>query len=366
MKLLAINGAGVGNSDGLRARRLLDGFVGEATVVDLDRSSRKASMLHMTSLLAPTWDLIYLESTGIGAGLPLIHAAQRGARYIVSAGDPVAGFFHVTRGPLHGFLFGIYERILYRRSVGFVGWTPYLTGRAIGLGAPCGVTVEGAVDTGRFHLLSAGERADSRARFGIAPNQLVFGTVGSLAWSERQCYAYGLELIESLSRTTREDLTVMIVGDGDGRTRLESRVPPNKRHQVLFTGRLSETDVVQAMNAMDVGFVSQTLDALGMYRLTTKLPEYLACGLPVAMSPIPGFFDYVGSSAGWPLPAHHPGREAFWNDCGRWMQTLTKQEITARAVNTRRIAETRFEYQVLRPRFHSFLAEVGTGDRKRG
>lgn len=335
----------------------MEGFDGDITVVDLDRSSRKAALAQMNTLLTQPWDLVYLESTGIGGGLPLIQAAKRGLRYIVSSGDPVAGFFAITEGPVQGALFGAYEKQLYRKSVGFVGWTPYLTGRAIELGAPRAATVEGAVDTSLFRP-DPDARAAFRARHGIPPEQLVCGLVGSLVWSERQQYAYGLELVEALARTKRRDLTVLIVGDGDARARLEARVPSEKRSQIVFTGRLPEAEVVAAMNAMDVGFITQTLDALGMYRLTTKLPEYLACGLPVAMSPIPGFFDYVGTAAGWALPASHPGRESFWRACADWWETLTPEEIALRRAPARQIAEVRFDYQHLRPRFHAFLSAL--------
>lgn len=357
MRVLAVNGGGVGNLHGLRARRLMEGFEGDVTVVDLDRSSRKAALTQMQALLTQSWDLVYLESTGIGGGLPLIQAAKRGVRYVVSSGDPVAGFFAITEGPVQGALFGAYEKQLYRKSVGFIGWTPYLTGRAIELGAPRAATVEGAVDTSLFRP-DPDSRAAFRAQHGIPPEQLVCGLVGSLVWSERQQYSYGLELVEALARTKRRDLTVLIVGDGDARARLEARVPAEKRSQIVFTGRLPEAEVVAAMNAMDVGFITQTLDALGMYRLTTKLPEYLACGLPVAMSPIPGFFDYVGAEAGWSLPAHHPGREPFWRACAHWWESLTHEEIAVRRAPARQLAETRFDYRLIRPRFQTFLHAI--------
>lgn len=358
MKILAVNGVGGSGQDARRIRQLTEGFPAEVTHIDLDRSTRKAAFAQMEGLLKQPWDLVYLENTGIAGGIPLIRAAARGVRYIVSSGDPVAGFFHVTEGPVQGQLFGIYEKLLYRRSVGFVGWTPYLTGRALELGAPRGVTVEGAVDTELFRPLPKAERLAFRQKWGIGENQLVCGLVGSLVWSERQQYAYGLELVETLARTKRRDLTMLIVGDGDAKARLEARVPAEKKSQIVFTGRLPQDEVVLAMNAMDIGCITQTLDQLGMYRLTTKLPEYLATGLPVAMSPIPGFFDYIGEAAGWSLPEHHPGREPFWNACASWLDSLTQEEIAARSATTRALAVERFNIALLRPRFQAFLRQV--------
>lgn len=353
-RILAVNAGGVGNLHGLRARRLTEELPHDVTVVDLERSSRKAGLKHMQQLLKDSWDLVYLESTGIAGGLPLI---QSNHRYIVSSGDPVAGFFQVTEGALQGALFGAYEKQLYRKSAGFVGWTPYLTGRAIELGAPRGVTVEGAVELGRFRIFSPEERQAVRARLQIPADHLVCGLVGSLRWVTRQDYCYGLELIETLKQVKRPDVTMLIVGDGDGKARLEERVPPALKGRVVFTGRLPEDEVVGAMNAMDVGFITQTLDALGSYRLTTKLPEYLACGLGVAMSPIPGFYDYV-SEAGWALPPHHPTSTAFHKTCAMWLETLTHEEIAARGAKARQQAEQRFDYALVRRRFALFIEHV--------
>lgn len=353
-RLLAVNGGGVGNLHGLRARRLTEKLPWDVTVVDLDRSSRQAGMKHMRQLLTEHWDLVYLESTGIAGGLPLIQSKQR---YVVSSGDPVAGFFQVTEGWAQGQIFGAYEKALYRKSVGFIGWTPYLVGRAIELGAPRGVTIEGGVDLDKFRPLPIEQKQAARERFGIPQGHLVCGIVGSLRWNERQSYSYGLELVEALKRVKRTDMSLLIVGDGDGRAQLESRVPAELKERAIFTGRLPEDDVAVAMNAMDIGFITQTLDMLGSYRLTTKLPEYLACGLPVAMSPIPGFYDYVAES-GWPLPPYHPASAEFHQRCAAWLDTLDRAEFGPKSAQARLQAEQRFGYEPLCKRFELFLEHM--------
>ena len=112
------------------------------------------------------------------------------------------------------------------------------------------------------------------------------------------------------------------------------------------------------MNAMDIGFITQTLDELGNYRLTTKMPEYLACGLPIAMSPIPGYFDYVGSGAGWALPALHPASPQFHEACAHWLDSLDHDEIAIRSPRCRTIACERFSYDILGPRFAAFIENL--------
>ncbi len=355
--VLCVNPRGPGDLHGLRARRLASGLDAEVTFHDMDRSQPyAAAMRHLWSLITSRpWDLIYQEGTGIGSGLPLIRAARtRGQRFIVSSGDPIGGFFHVTKGPAVGHAFDLYERQLYRACAGFIGWTPYLTGAALALGARRAATVEGAVDLAAFVPYNREKTMAAKGKYGLDPTHLVCGVVGSLRWTPRQSYCYGLELVETLKRVKRPDLSVLIVGDGSGLEVLKSRVPDSLRSRIVFTGRLPETEVVTTLNAMDIGFITQTLDRLGSFRLTTKLPEYLACGLPVAMSPVPGFYDYA-SDTGWALPAQHPASSLFHDQCAEWLDQLTPDEVQVKSSQARPVAEERFDYEMLRRRFHAFV-----------
>jgi glycosyltransferase involved in cell wall biosynthesis len=227
---------------------------------------------------------------------------------------------------------------------------------AIRMGAPRGATVEGGVDLGTYEYASATQRADARNALEISPDHLVLGVVGSLTWS-RQRYCYGLELVEALKRLRRSDVTVVIVGDGDGRPHLESRVPVDLTTRVRFTGRLRAEDVPGILRAFDIGFVTQTIDGLGSYRLTTKLPEYLASGVPVAMSPIPGYFDYVGE-AGWALPIGHPAEASYHERLAAWVDGIERADVEARRQSARAIAEARFDYARLSRRFALFVDHV--------
>lgn len=356
-QLLCINTGGIGDLHGVRARRLTEQLDAVCTYVDVDTSQSRAANARAIwkALTAASWDLVYQEGTGIAGGASLIRAAQsRGLRYVISSGDPVGEFFHVVKGPLHGFAFTQYEKLLYRNSAGFIGWTPYLTGMAMKMGAPRAATVEGAVDLSVFAPYAADERRAAKRAYGLDPDHLVCGVVGSLTWTPRQQYCYGLELVAMLPYLTRRDVSVLIVGDGDGKARLEARVPPAWRDRVIFTGRVPEDEVARALNAMDIGFIAQTLDRLGRYRLTTKLPEYLASGLPVAMSPVPGFYDYA-RPAGWALPACHPAREAFHRRCAAWLEALTWETVCARRREAPRLAREYFSYEVVRPKFEAFI-----------
>ena len=346
--------------DGRRMRRLCALLKAEVVFHDANREAgRRTASREIASIVkSRRWHLVCMGGTGIVGGLPVLDAARKyRQRFVVSSGDPVGGFFRVTQGPLLGRVFEIYERRLYRACTAFVGWTPYLTGMALQLGARRAITVEGCVDLKRFRVLPVEEKAAWRERFGLPADHLVCTVVGSLNWSARAKYCYGLELVEALRRMRRTDVTMLIVGDGTGRERLYKLVPASLAERVVFTGRLAEDEVVGAMNAADIGFVTQSLDGLGNYRLTTKLPEYLACGLPVAMSPIPGFYDYV-QEAGWALPPFHPASADFHAGCARWLDGLTREEIAARNVHARPLAEARFDDERLSARFCAFVEDL--------
>lgn len=357
-----------GAGDARRLRTLTASLDAELTFYEVDkRRPRAQSGREIRALLRRRpWDLVIQEGTGIvGGGNLILAALGHGQRYVISSGDPVGGFFRTVHGRLWGTVFGAYERQLYRNSAGFVGWTPYLSGMALHLGAPRAATVEGGTDLDVFRPASREERCSARSRFGIPADALVCGMIGSLKWSARQRYCYGLELVEALRWVERDDVVVLIVGDGDGRAELERRVPPELSARVVFTGQVPPEDVAGALQAMDIGFITQTLDGLGSYRLTTKLPEYLAAGVPVAMSPIPGFYDYA-APAGWALPAEHPARERFHRELATWLDGVSSAEIDARRPVARRIAEERFDYSMLAQRFTLFIESVlsaGLADR---
>jgi len=359
-QILCVNTHGAGGQDERRIKHLTAGLDAALTFYDVNRahSYPQAIQALWKVVSSQPWDLIYQEGTGIVGGLNLIRAARtRKQKFLISSGDPIAGFFHVTKGPAVGAVFRQYERALYQSCTGFVGWTPYLTGAALAMGARRAATVEGAVDLERFIPYPAANRKTAKEGFGLDSAHLVCGVVGSLKWTPRQAYCYGLELVETLKRLTRQDVSLLIVGDGDGKAILQSRVPEELRGRVVFTGRLPEADVVRALNAMDIGFITQTLDQLGSYRLTTKLPEYLACGLPIAMSPVPGFFDYV-ADAGWALPALHPASPEFHAGCAAWLDQLSRDEIAAKAQAARPIACDRFDYGGLSKRFRLFMESL--------
>src|SRR5207244_7711512 len=84
-----------------------------------------------------------MEGTGIAGGIALLLGrAFWGVPYVVSSGDAV-GPWVGTKSRVLAPLFGLYERLLCRFAAGFIGWTPYLAGRALTFGVPRAMTAAG-------------------------------------------------------------------------------------------------------------------------------------------------------------------------------------------------------------------------------
>jgi hypothetical protein len=180
------------------------------------------------------------------------------------------------------------------------------------------------------HPLSPQDQAASRIRIrrelGIAADDLVCGLVGSLAWTTRVGYCYGLELVKALERTSRTDLKVVIVGDGAGQSHLEEAAGQRLATKIILTGRVPRDHVPYYLAAMDVASLPQSVDQVGSFRYTTKLSEYLAAGLPIITGQIPLAYD-LGDSWLWRLPGKAPWDARYLGALATLMDRLTPAEL---------------------------------------
>jgi glycosyltransferase involved in cell wall biosynthesis len=316
---------GTQSNDEQRIVALLAGC--EAELWPFDRAQRRRSALGIIrrGLRRPP-NVIVMEGTGIagGAALMLLRIV-RGIPYVVSSGDAVGPFMGL-KSPLLGLLGGIYERILCRLSAGFIGWTPYLAGRALTFGSPRVMTAPGWSPT----TPQPGARNAIRSNLGIPQDALVFGIVGSLDWTSSVGYCYGLELVRALAMTDRRDLRVMIVGEGSGLQHLQ-REAAGCDDRVILPGRVPRTQVADYLSAMDVGSLPQSVDQVGSFRYTTKVSEYLAAGLPIVAGQLPLAYDLDGVIH-WRLRGDAPWDPTYVAALAELMSTVEAPDAAAPGV----------------------------------
>ncbi|WP_020618762.1 glycosyltransferase [Paenibacillus daejeonensis] len=274
-------------------------------------------------LLSERPSLIVMEGTGVFGGLALITGSViTKTPYIVSSGDSV-GPFIASKYPVIGPLFNLYEKMLYKRATGFIGWTPYLTGRALTYGSNFGMTAAGWAP---FHISNNDKysaRNDIRKKYGIPQTHIVVGIVGSLNWNKRIGYSYGLELIQANNRVERQDVTVMVVGDGTGRIELEKL---NNKQNVIFTGKVPREEVPLYLSAMDAASLPQSVDQVGSFRYTTKVSEYLSVGLPIITGTIPMVYD-LDSRWFCKIIGANPWSERYAEGLAQFITNTSQEEL---------------------------------------
>jgi glycosyltransferase involved in cell wall biosynthesis len=325
-RILAFATQGSGGGDEARLQALLSRLPVE--LVPFERERKARMLLSLVGALARKRpELVVMEGTGVAGGLALlVGRVLFGTRYVVSSGDAV-GPFVASRAPLLGPLFELYERALCLGSAGYIGWTPYLVGRALTFGAPRGMTAAGWAPQVLEGAARHQARREVRARLRIPDDALVAGLVGSLVWSPRVGYAYGIELVHAIRRTPRADLRVLVVGGGDGLDHLRRAAQGDPR--VLLTGPVERSQVPRMLAAMDVASLPQSVDQLGGFRYTTKVSEYLAAGLPILTTQIPLAYDVAGEWA-WRLRGEAPWDERFLEALAGLLSTLDLEAVEQR------------------------------------
>ncbi len=346
---------GAGGNEEARIRDLLAAV--HPRMIPFDRSRKGRMFWRLLGAIRRTRpDLVVMEGTGVAGGAALIAARVLfGQRYVVSSGDAV-GPWVGGRVRVLGPVFGLYERVLCRLAAGFIGWTPYLVGRAMTFGTPRAVTAAGWAPFTRSPEEQAADRARVRGQLGIPPDRLVVGIAGAMVWARRHGYCYGWELVEAARLARRDDLTVLLVGDGTGRPRLEARAADLPPGRVVFTGRVPQSELPGYYAAMDVASLPQSVDRVGSFRYTTKLSEYLAFRLPVVTGQIPLAYDLDGGWL-WRLPGPAPWTAEYIGALAGMIDGLTADALAAkRAAVPARPPE--FDYQAQADRVAAFVCDL--------
>ena len=324
-KILGIATQGAGGGDEARLRALLGHLPAEFYPFERDAKFKSfRGLLSAIRRLRP--NLVVMEGTGIAGGLAVLLSHWFAeVPYVVSSGDAI-GPFVGAQMPWLRIPFDIYERLLFRNCSGFIGWTPYFVGRALTFSAPRAITAAGWAPFPVDMDNALTWRARIREELNIDSHTLVFGIAGSLAWSHRVGFCYGRELVEAIRDVERKDIAVLIVGGGDGYSRLERIAGDRIGKQVYLIGRVPRHEVPAYLAAMDVASLPQSVDQVGSFRYTTKLSEYLAAGLPIVTGQIPLAYDWPNDWL-WRLPGLSPWDKIYTKALSTLMETISWESL---------------------------------------
>lgn len=312
---------GAGSNDEARILELLADHDVELFPFDRGRKAANISAI-VRRARARKASLIVMEGTGVAGGLAVLLArALFGIPFVVSSGDAVGPFLAGVK-PVVAIPASVYERLLYRWSAGFIGWTPYLVGRAISMGARRGVTAAGF----QQHAQVSMTREEVRGALGVPDGALLFGIVGSLDWNANKGYCYGLELVEAIRRVDREDVAVAVIGGGSGMARLVGAAGAELGRRVFIPGPVAPEHVASYLGAMDVGSLPQTLDPVGALRYTTKISEYIEARLPLVTGRLPLAYD-LAEEWSWRLPGESPWSADYVAALAELMGRLTREDV---------------------------------------
>jgi glycosyltransferase involved in cell wall biosynthesis len=354
-RILAFATKGSQTNEELRLRSLL-AHTG-AQFIPYDKAAKRRSFIHVLGqVFRQRPDLLVMEGTGLAGGLVCLLARLAGrTRYVVSSGDAV-GPFVAAHSALAGPAFAVYERLLCRFCDGFIGWTPYLTGRAMTFGAPRAMTASGWAPAPLNATDAAEARCAIRRQLGIAPNALVFGLAGALNWNPRRGYCYGLELVEAALKVDRPDTCVLIVGGGSGLAKLRERSGSSLGRTIFLPGMVSMEEVSRYLAAMDVASLPQSVDGVGNFRYTTKISEYAAAGLPIVTGRLPLAYDLDDGSM-WRLPGRAPWSGNYINALADLMRQMSVPTLVAAKSRVRR-QRREFDADIQVQRVTKFMTEL--------
>ncbi|MBI4925348.1 MAG: glycosyltransferase [Bdellovibrio sp.] len=354
MRILGVATQGTGKDDETRLRGLLENFNAEFFPFDQSKKIKSAF-----GLFKKVWkdqpDLVVLEGTGIAGGSVLIFTRiLRKIPYILSSGDAVSAFVGSQIPVLRPF-FNLYEKYLTKKASGFIGWTPYLTGRALTFGAKRAMTASGWSPHNITNEEQARFRVSVRQDLGIPLDALVVGIVGSLAWNKRSGFCYGYELVSAYFRTRREGLYILIVGDGDGKKELERLAGPELGRKIFLTGKVPRHQIPSYLSAMDVASLPQSVDQVGAFRYSTKLTEYMSLRLPIIMGQVPMSYDLPGHWF-WRLSGCTPWSEEYVCTLAALLDHLSFEEIKEKSSVQKMLPQFEKKYQV--ERVTEFITDI--------
>jgi len=189
------------------------------------------------------------------------------------------------------------------------------------------------------HSFQPGDRRKARQELGLAEDEFIVGFVGTLyAWHGMDLF---LAAVPSLAAAIPR-FRLVVVGDGIEKERLAAQAQAlGVAPAVTFTGLIPYRHIPTYIQAFDAG-ISFFKAVRPIPGIPMKMYEYMACGVPVIASDIPGYGPVVaGVNAGLSVNSTEPA------EIVAAVSTLAKDSYRRETMGRqgRQAVEDRFNWQ---------------------
>jgi len=242
------------------------------------------------------------------------------------------------------------EKLTYRRSAAVIALSPGIRDGIVATGIPASrvPVIPNCSDLDLF----VPEPPDPKvvARYGLQ-DYCVVTHAGSMG--DKNGLETLIDAAEILQRAGRDDVKIVLVGEGRTETSLRARIESKRLRNLVFTGGVSRTEVAEILKSSDVCLcLVKNVPVLSTCS-PNKLFDALAAGRPVIVN-IDGWMHELVESNEVGLFAT-PGSAADLAAC--ILELVGSYETRhAMGIRARRLAESQFDRQQLAAQFERVLA----------
>jgi glycosyltransferase involved in cell wall biosynthesis len=257
--------------------------------------------------LTETYDVLFATSTPLTAGIPGIFARWlRGKPFVFEVRDlwpELPREMGVIRNPIVLMLMGWLEWLSYHAASRTVGLSPGIV-RGItrrGIAAERVRMVPNGCDLGIF-----GARAEPWRPAEVRATDLMAVFAGTHGMANG--LGAVLDAAAELKRRRRDDIKIVLIGDGKLKEPLRERAQAESLDNVVFHAPVSKLRLAGLMESTDLGLqILANVPAFYYGTSPNKFFDYIAAGRPV-LNNYPGWLaDMIGESrCGYAVPADNP------------------------------------------------------------
>jgi glycosyltransferase involved in cell wall biosynthesis len=297
-------------------------------------------------------DLIFATTTPLTAGIPGVVARwMRRKRFVFEVRDlwpELPRAMGVIRNPLILWAMSVLEWISYRSAHTLIGLSPGIVDGIAKRGTPRSriALVPNGCDLDIFN-----ERAHAWRPAEVKPTDLmaVFAGAHGIANGLDEL----LDAADSLKARGRDDVKIVLVGEGKLKPELQRRAAADRLSNVIFHDAVSKAKLAGLMASADVG-LQILADVPAFYYGTSpnKFFDYIAAGLPVLIN-YPGWLAELvhEHQCGYAVPAGDPEKlaDALIHAADH------RSELPSMGARALALAKRDFDRSILAERFSEWL-----------